>query len=417
MLLTLAETLISEKVDREVRAGEVVVLPVDVAFAQDGTGPLAVRQIEKLGMEKLARPEHTIFFCDHAAPSPRRELSNDHMFLRAFAEKTGCRLSDIDGGVCHQVIAESFAAPGMVVSGADSHSCTAGALGAFATGMGSTDVAVAMALGKTWLRVPQTIRVTVTGDLPEFVTSKDLILDLVGTLGADGATYMALEFRGDTIDSMTVSSRLTMSNMAVECGAKCGLIAPDEKTRGWLGSHGREGDFKEIASDEGATYAREVTVDAAALTPRVALPHQVDNVVPVHEAKGLAVHQVFLGSCTNGRLEDLELFADIVRGRRKHPGVRVIVTPASRRVAVEAARRGVLAELLEFGAAIQNTGCGACVGVHGGILGDGERCLATSNRNFKGRMGNPKAEIVLASPVTAAAAAVAGEIVDVREVV
>ena len=415
MPLTLAEKLISEKVGREVRAGEVVVCPVDVAFAQDGTGPLAVRQIEKLGIEKLAHPTNTVFFCDHAAPSPRRELSNDHMLLRAFAEKSACRLSDIDGGVCHQVIAESFAAPGMVVVGADSHSCTAGALGAFATGMGSTDVAVAMALGKTWLRVPETIRVTVTGDLPEFVPSKDLILDLVGTLGADGATYMALEFHGETVDAMTQSSRLAISNMAVECGAKCGLVAPDGTTRGWLASHGRADDFREIAPDDGAAYAREVAIDAAALGPRVALPHQVDNVVPVAEAKGVTVHQVFLGSCTNGRLEDLELFADLVRGKKKHPNVRVIVTPASRRVALEASRRGVLAELLEFGAGVQNTGCGACVGVHGGILGDGERCLATSNRNFKGRMGNPKAEIVLASPATAAAAAVAGEIVDPRE--
>jgi len=416
MPLTLAEKIISGKAGRDVRAGEVVVVPVDIAFAQDGTGPLAVRQIEKLGVKALARPEGTVFFCDHAAPSPRKELSNDHLFLRAFAREQGCRLSDVEGGVCHQVIAESFAAPGMIVVGADSHSCTAGALGAFATGMGSTDIAVAMALGKTWLKVPETVRVEVTGDLPELVTSKDVILDLIGRMGAEGATYMALEFHGDTVAGMTESSRLTMSNMAVECGAKCGLMATDARTREWFAENGREGDFAEIAPDDGADYAHTVTIDARSLTPRVALPHQVDNVVPASEAKGTRIDQVFLGSCTNGRLEDLELFAALVRGRTKAPGVRVLVTPASRKVMIDVVDKGVMKDLLEFGAAVQNTGCGACVGVHGGILGDGERCLATSNRNFKGRMGNPSAEIVLGSPATAAAAAVTGEIRDPREV-
>jgi 3-isopropylmalate/(R)-2-methylmalate dehydratase large subunit len=416
MPLTLAEKILAGKVGRDVAAGEVVVAPVDVAFAQDGTGPLAVRQIQKLGVKGLARPERTIFFCDHAAPSPRKELSNDHLFLRGFAREQGCRLSDVEGGVCHQVVAESFAAPGMIVVGADSHSCMAGALGAFATGMGSTDIAVAMALGKTWLRVPDTVRVEVTGVLPECVTSKDLILDLIGSLGADGATYMALEFHGDTIAGMTESSRLTMSNMAVECGAKCGLMATDDRTREWFAEHGREGDFSEIAADDGATYARTVKIDAASLTPRVALPHQVDNVVPASEAKGTRIDQVFLGSCTNGRLEDLELFARLVRGKKKAPEVRVLVTPASRKVMLDAIKKGIMKDLVEFGAAVQNTGCGACVGVHGGILGDGERCLATSNRNFKGRMGNPLGEIILGSPATAAAAAVTGEVRDAMEV-
>ncbi len=416
MPLTLAEKIISGKLGREARAGEVVVAPVDVVFAQDGTGPLAARQIQKLGVEKLARPARTIFFCDHAAPSPRKELSNDHMFLREFARKHGCLLSDIEAGVCHQIISESFAAPGMIVVGADSHSCTPGALGAFGTGMGSTDIAVAMALGKTWLRVPETVRVEITGALPDLVTSKDVILDFIGRLGAEGATYQAVEFAGETVRAMSQSSRLVMSNMAVECGAKAGLMVPDGKTREFLKEHGREGDFSEIAPDEGATYVRTVELDVSSLTPRVALPHQVDNVGPVAEAAGTSVQQVFLGSCTNGRLEDLELFARIVRGRKKAPGVRVLVTPASRKVLTGAIERGILKELVDFGAAVQNTGCGACVGVHGGILGDGERCLATSNRNFKGRMGNPDAEIVLGSPATAAAAALTGEIRDVREI-
>jgi 3-isopropylmalate/(R)-2-methylmalate dehydratase large subunit len=338
------------------------------------------------------------------------------MFLRAFAREQGCHLSDVEGGVCHQVIAESFAAPGMIVVGADSHSCTAGALGAFATGMGSTDIAVAMALGKTWLRVPETVRVEVTGALGQLVTSKDVILDLIGRLGAEGATYMSLEFHGDTVAGMTMSSRLVMSNMSVESGAKCGLMATDERTREWFAEHGREGDFSEIAADAGAEYTRTVKMDAAAIAPVVALPHQVDNVVPAADAKGTRIDQVFLGSCTNGRVEDLELFARLVRGKKKAPGVRVLVTPASRKVMIDAVEKGVMKDLLEFGAAVQNTGCGACVGVHGGILGDGERCLATSNRNFKGRMGNPASEIVLGSPATAAAAALTGEIRDPREV-
>jgi 3-isopropylmalate/(R)-2-methylmalate dehydratase large subunit len=414
MPLTLAEKLITQKAGREVRPGEVVVAPVDVAFAQDGTGPLAVRQIEALGIEALAQPARTVFFCDHAAPSPRKELSNDHMTLRAFGKKTGCAVRDIDAGVCHQVIAESFAAPEMIVVGADSHSCMAGALGAFATGMGSTDVAVAMALGKTWLRVPESIRVEVNGTLGARVTSKDVVLELIGRLGAEGATYMALEFVGDGVDAMSQSSRLTLSNMAVECGAKVGLCVPDGKTRAFLAAHGREEAYRAVAADEGAAYARTVAIDAASLTPRVALPHQVDRVVPASEAAGTRIDQVFLGSCTNGRIEDLELFLSLVRGKKKSPRVRVLVTPASRSVAIEAARRGITEELLSFGASINTPGCGACVGVHGGILGDGERCLATSNRNFKGRMGNPHGEIVLGSPATAAFAAVSGELGDVR---
>jgi len=417
MQLTLAEKLLSRRLGREVRAGEVAVVPVDLAFAQDGTGPLAVRQIEALGAKGLARPERTVFFCDHAAPSPRRELSNDHLFLRMFAKRTGARVFDIEEGVCHQVVAESLAAPGEVVLGADSHSCTAGALAAFATGMGSTDIAVAMALGKTWLRVPETLRVEVTGELPELVTSKDVSLELIGRLGAEGANYMALEFTGRAVRSMSMSSRLTLSNMAVECGAKAGLVASDETTKAFLAEHGREGAFVELEPDPGASYARTVEIDASALTPRVALPHQVDKVVPVSEANGLAVQQVFLGSCTNGRIEDLELFLRVVGRRKKASGVRVIVTPASRKVALEAARRGILARLVEFGACVTAPGCGVCVGVHGGVLGDGERCVSTSNRNFKGRMGNPDSEIVLASPATAAAAAVTGALCDPREIV
>jgi 3-isopropylmalate/(R)-2-methylmalate dehydratase large subunit len=287
-------------------------------------------------------------------------------------------------------------------------------LGAFATGMGSTDVAVGIALGKTWLRVPETFKIEVNGKLQPGIYPKDIILYLIGKIGADGATYKALEFCGDTIEKMPISDRLTLSNMAVEAGAKAGLIASDETTKKFLQMRGRGGKFKKIAPDKDAQYERVIEIDASKLVPMVAFPHTVDNVKPVHEAKGVKVDQVFVGSCTNGRLEDLKIASQIIKGKKKHPRVRMIIVPASKGVFLDALRAGYIKTLVEFGAAIMAPGCGPCVGVHEGILGDGEACIATMNRNFKGRMGNPEGFIYLASPATAAAAAIAGEIVDPR---
>ena len=412
---TLAERILSDRLGREVHADEYVVAPVDVALLQDGTGPLAVRVFKELGRAVPADPRRTVLFLDHAAPSPRRELSNDHRLLREFAGETGCELCDIGDGVCHQVICERYVRPGDVLIGADSHTCTAGALGAFATGMGSTDVAVGMALGETWLRVPRTIRVELEGELPVGVFAKDVILHLVGLLGADGATYRALEFAGPWVEGLPVEDRMTLCNMAVEAGAKTGLVASDEMTRLFLAGQGRAEDWRPVAADPGASYERTLQMDVSGLSPTISQPHTVDNTAAVGEVGEVLIDQVFLGSCTNGRLTDLRIAADILRGRQVHPRVRLLVVPASRRVYLEALREGVLGDLVEAGAAVVTPGCGPCVGVHAGALADGERCLATSNRNFKGRMGNPNAFLYLGSPAVAAATALEGRLADPRK--
>lgn len=416
--LTLAEKIIAAHVaggDGEARAGQIVVARVDLAIAQDGTGPLTVQQIRELNGGSVEAPR-AVFFIDHAAPPPRAELADAQAGIRAFCSESGAALSDVEMGICHQRVAEAYARPGDLVIGADSHTCTAGGLGAFATGMGSTDVAVGMATGSTWLRIPETIRVDVDGGLPERVSAKDLILTLIRDLGADGATYMALEFGGDCVARMEVWERLTLANMAVEAGAKAGLAASDEHTREYLAAQGREADWRPLAADAGARYARRLRYGAASLVPMLAAPHSVDNGLSVREAAGRRVQQVFIGTCTNGRLEDLRAAATLLRGRRRAPGTRLIVTPASQAVYRAALAEGLLDVFLDAGAVIENPGCGPCVGVHAGVLATGEVCVSTANRNFRGRMGNPEGEIYLASPLTAAATALAGEITDPRDI-
>ncbi len=417
MGLTLAEKILSNNLGSEVRPGDFAVFRTDLCLLQDGTGPLAVRQFRKIGFEKVFEPSAVVVFLDHAAPCPKSELANDHMLLREFARQTGCTLSDVGDGICHQVMSQYHTSPGDILIGADSHTVTGGALAAFSTGMGSTDLAVGMGLGKTWLRVPATIRVQCTGALQRGVYSKDLMLSIISQIGADGATYKALEFGGDTIESLTMASRLVLSNMAVEAGAKVGLIASDSLTEKYLEEHARTDQYKRIAPDDDASYESVLDIDSAALEPQVACPHTVDNVKPVGEVSGTRVHQVFIGSCTNGRLEDIAIAASIMREKTRHPDTRVIVTPASRRVYMEAVESGYVDTLLRAGALFMPPGCAACPGVHGGILGDGEVCLATTNRNFLGRMGNPKSHVYLSSPATAAASAVTGVITDPREVV
>jgi 3-isopropylmalate/(R)-2-methylmalate dehydratase large subunit len=413
---TLAEKILSERTGQDLKAGNIAITPVDVAAVQDGTGPLAVRQLQKMGMEKVTAKKAVVFL-DHAAPSPRKELSNDHMLLREFCKKTGATLSEVGEGVIHQRLVESFVKPGDVVIGADSHTCTPGALAAFSTGMGSTDVAVGMALGKTWLRVPDTYKINVKGEFTKGVYSKDVILHLIGMIGADGATYKALEYCGPAVEKMTMSSRIVLSNMAVEAGAKVGLIAADETTRGFLAEQGRAGDYKPIKPDADAVYERVIDIDLGTLVPTVSFPHTVDNTKPVTAGKGIKIQQVFIGTCTNGRIEDLEIGAKILAGKRRNPDTRLIVCPASQKVFLEAMAKGILDTYVKAGAIILGPGCGPCVGVHEGILGDGEACVSTANRNFHGRMGNPAGFIYLASPATAAATAIKGEIADPREVV
>ena len=407
---TIAEKIISKHAGHEVKAGELCIARVDVAAFQDGTGPLMVQEFKKLGKAKPANPQRCILFIDHASPSPRKELSNTHMVLREFAKETGAVLSETGCGVCHQRLVESFVNPGEILVGADSHTCTSGALGAFATGMGSTDIAVAMAMGKTWLKVPQTFKIVVNGDFPQGVYAKDLILYLIGMIGADGATYKALEFHGSTIEKMTMSDRFTIANMAVEAGAKAGLFCTDEKTREYLKQQGREEKFVDVKPDEDAVYERVIEIDASKLVPMVSCPHTVDNTKPAKDLKDVKINQVFIGTCTNGRIEDLRIAAKILKDKQVNPDVRLIVVPASKTVYKQAIEEGILTTLVDSGASVLAPGCGPCVGVHAGILGDGEVCLATQNRNFQGRMGNTKGFIYLCSPATAAHSAITGYI-------
>jgi 3-isopropylmalate/(R)-2-methylmalate dehydratase large subunit len=415
MGMTLAEKILSEHAGKEVRAGEIAIVKVDLAYTQDGTGPLAVRKIQEMGFEKVYNPQRTIFFFDHAAPSPRFELSNDHAFLRNFAQKTGVQVSDVGFGISHQVVAEHWVRPGDVVVGADSHTCTGGALGAFATGVGSTDAAVAIALGKIWFRIPDTIRIVVEGRLPVGVYGKDIILYLIGKIGAAGGTYKALEFSGDTIERLEMAGRMTIANMAVEAGAKVGLFPSDEITREWLTRMGRPQDFKRMFPDTDASCEMTMEIDAKELKPTIACPHQVDNTKTIEEIGEVKVDQVFLGTSCNGRLEDLHIAARILKGRAIHPKIRMVVTPGSRLVYSEAMKDGTMEVFVEAGALITPAGCGACVGLHEGVLGDGEVCLATQPRNFKGRMGSPKSFIYLGSPAVAAATAIEGKIADPRK--
>jgi len=413
---TIAEIIIGEHAGKEVSAGDIVIADVDVTAVQDGTGPLAVQQLQKINLVRAKNPERTILFIDHAAPSPNKDLSNAHNILRKFSKETGVILSEIGEGVCHQRLVESYVNPGDILIGADSHTCTSGALGAFATGMGSTDVAIGIALGKTWLRVPETFRINVTGKFSKGVYAKDLILHIIGEISADGATYKALEFTGETIRNMIMSERFTISNMAVEAGAKTGLIESDEVTKAYLEAMGRGDRFRSIKADEDAVYERVINIDVSELKPMISAPHTVDNTKTAGELAGTKLDQVFIGTCTNGRLDDLGIAADILKGKQRHPDTRLIVTPASRDVYLQAVEAGYIETFIKAGAAVMAPGCGACVGVHQGILADGEVCLATQNRNFKGRMGNTEGYIYLSSPATAAASAIAGEIVDPRGV-
>ena len=389
MGLTLVEKIISEHAGKDVHAGELVISKVDVTAVQDGTGPLTVQEFKKLGKSKLNNPERTILFIDHASPSPRKELSNTHMVLRDFHKEYGAVLSDVGAGVCHQRLIETYVNPGEILIGADSHTCTSGALGAFATGMGSTDVAVGMALGKTWLKVPATFKIVVNGKFKPGICSKDLMLHLIGMIGADGATYKALEFTGDTIDNMEMSERFTLANMSVEAG---------------------EDKLRQILPDSDAVYERVIEIRAEDVPHTVSCPHTVDNTRRADELKDVKVNQVFVGTCTNGRIEDLRVVAEILKGKTVHEDVRMLISPASKDVFKQALKEGLIDIFVEANAAILAPGCGPCVGVHAGILGDGEVCLATQNRNFQGRMGNTKGFIYLASPFVAAHTALKGYI-------
>jgi 3-isopropylmalate/(R)-2-methylmalate dehydratase large subunit len=412
---TISEIILGAKSNSDVRAGDIVVAQVDLAFVQDTTGPLTVRQFRAAGFKKTANTLKAAVFLDHAAPSQSREMSNDHILLREFAAQTGALISEVGDGVCHQLVAEALAKPGDLIIGTDSHTVTAGGLGSFACGMGSSDVAIALGLGKTWFRVPETFLIELTGKFKKSVNAKDLILYLIGKIGADGATYKALEFGGSGVANVSMPGRLTVANMAVEAGAKAGIFPADELTRRFLTEQGRPGDYKPVMADDDAVYEKTIKIKLSELEPMVAKPHTVDNVVPVKEVAGTKIQQVSIGTCTNGRIEDIKIVAKLLKGKHRHPKTRLIIAPASRAILLAATAAGYIETLLKAGAVILPPGCGSCLGLHQGVLGDGESCLSTANRNFKGRMGSPEAFVYLGNPATAAATAIKGEITDPRE--
>jgi 3-isopropylmalate/(R)-2-methylmalate dehydratase large subunit len=409
---TLTEKILSRKYGKDVKAGDYIIVPVDLILAHEGTAPLAIDQFELLGKEQAA--SKGLLFSDHAAPAPRKELANVQSRLRKFADQRGATFYPPGAGICHQVVAEEWVSPGQVVLGADSHTCSGGSLGAFSTGMGSTDIGIALAYGKTWLRVPETIRVEFVGDLPFGISAKDMILALIKEIGADGAIYKALEFGGAVIDSISIDGRLTLANMAVEAGGKTGLCQSDIITRDYLDKQGRLDKFIELYPDPGANYDRVLELDISKLSPQVAKPHFVDNVSSIEEVQGQEIDQVFIGTCTNGRISDLRIAASILKDQTVAENIRLLIGPSSRKVFKKALQEGIVDILIEAGAIFLPPGCGPCVGVHQGALADGERCLSTQNRNFKGRMGNPESEIYLSSPATAAASALTGVITDPR---
>ncbi|GCE48763.1 3-isopropylmalate/(R)-2-methylmalate dehydratase large subunit/methanogen homoaconitase large subunit [Thermosporothrix hazakensis] len=410
---TLAEEIFSYKLGRPVTQGETVVVEVDHVMSHDTTSPLAIQAFRKLtenGRVFNAQRAHIVF--DHIIPAATVAAATLQRDVRSFAREQ--QIEVLQEGICHQVMPEKgFVTPGSVIVGADSHTCTYGALGAFATGMGSTDIGVAYATGRTWFRVPSTINIHLTGELPFGVYAKDVTLEMVRRVGVDGANYRAVEYTGDLVRRFSISERFTFCNMAIEMGGKAGLVAPDEKTVEWL--RGRTDKEYPMLAPHNPQYERVVEIDASTLSPLIACPPDVNNVVPVQEVEHIKIDQVFLGTCTNGRLDDLAIAASILRGKRIHPDIRMVVIPASREIYLEAMRLGYLETFVQAGASVGTPGCGPCIGRHYGVLGPGERALTTMNRNFTGRMGDPTAEIYLGSPATVAATALTGHITDPRE--
>jgi len=412
---TIIEKILSSHSNSQVFANDLVVAEVDYIMGQDGTSPLTIKAFQEMGGEKIFDPGKVIFVIDHNAPSPNEGVSELHKMMRDFARQKGIYTCDVGEGVCHQLVPETGAVgPGSLVIGADSHTCTYGALNAFSTGVGSTDLAAALISGRMWFKVPDTLKIICHGELPPGVYSKDLVLYLTGQITADGATYLSVEYTGQAISALSQDARFTISNMAVEMGAKAGLMAADEKTFSWLESFTNK-KYQPVEPDPDAKYFRIEEYDVSKLEPHVAKPHTVDNVCPVGDVSGTVINQVVIGTCTNGRLEDLRIAAGILKGRKCNKDIRLIVAPASRKIMLDAIREGIVETLVESGAAFVTPGCGPCVGTHNGVPSDGEVVISTANRNFKGRMGNSKAYIYLASPATAAASAITGRITDPRE--
>ena len=417
MGMTLAERILARAAGREsVTAGEFIVADIDLALLHDIFAAQVFDLLREVGVDNVLEPDQTVVVIDHLVPAPSAEAAAIHQRIREHVSRLGITaFYDAGEGICHQLLPErGHVRPGMLIVGTDSHTTTYGALGAGGTGVGTSDMVYALATGRLWFRVPETIRFELTGDLLPAVSWKDVILYLAGRFGADVGQYRAIEFAGPAVAKADMSSRLTVANMALEMGAKFGLFAADEVTDAYLRDHGGTG-AGPFEPDPDASYEAVHEISLSGLPPQVAMPHEVDRVGPVSDVEGLTINQAFIGSCTNGRIEDLRAAAEVLDGQHIAPEVRLLVVPASRSVLQEAMRSGVLASLIDAGASVLAPGCGPCFGGHGGLLGPGERCIGTHNRNFIGRMGSTEAEIYLASPATVAASALVGQIADPRQ--
>jgi 3-isopropylmalate/(R)-2-methylmalate dehydratase large subunit len=416
--LTIAKRILAAHAGKHrVETGEFVNVKVDLVMAHDLTAGIAIQEFHKTGSKKVFDPQKVVLVMDHYVPNKDVRCAEQNVGLRAFAREQGILFfPEGRGGIEHVILPEKgLVLPGQVVVGADSHTCTYGALGAFATGMGSTDIAVAMATGEIWMKVPPSIKFVYHGTLPQWINGKDLILHTIGRIGVDGALYAVMEFRGQAIAELSVDSRLAMANMAIEAGAKAGLFAVDAKTRNYLEARTAK-PYQVFEPQPDDEYAQVIEFDVSALEPQVALPHLPENARPVSAVRNVTIDQAVIGSCTNGRLEDLRIAAQVLKGRKVHPHVRCIVIPGSQQVYLDAMREGLIETFVNAGVAVSTPTCGPCVGGYMGILAGGEKCIATTNRNFKGRMGSPQSDVYLSGPAVAAASAVTGRISHPKEV-
>jgi 3-isopropylmalate/(R)-2-methylmalate dehydratase large subunit len=408
---TLAQKILAAKAGQpSTLPGEIVEVEPDMVMSHDNAA-LVIRQFTEIGTPTVWNPEKIVIPLDHRTPAESLKTANAHQTIRGFVKSQRIRhFYEVGEGICHQIMLEKgHALPGQLILGTDSHTTSYGCIGAFSTGIGATEMSAVWATGKTWLKVPESIKITVQGAFGPNVYAKDLILYIIGILKADGADYKSVEFYGDTVSEMSISERFTLCNLSMEMGAKCAFTPVDKKTALYIkGVSNLRWDDSYADSD--AKYVKALEIDASSIEPQIAYPHQVDHVKPVRDFAGKRIHQALIGSCTNGRLDDFEIAANILKNRKVHPDVRLLVIPASRTVYLEMIRKGILDVLIESGAVVCNPGCGPCLGAHQGILGDGEVCISTTNRNFKGRMGSPTSEVYLASPATVASSAARGEI-------
>ncbi len=418
-MTTLAGKILTAHSDKkEINPGEFLNIRVDLVLANDVTAPLAIKEFQRLGVSKVFDPKKVVMVPDHFCPNKDIKSAEQAKLIREFAGEQGLIYFEVGRmGIEHVLLPEKgLVLPGQVVVGADSHTCTYGALGAFTTGMGSTDIAVAMATGEIWMKVPPTIKFIYHGALPEWVGGKDLILYTIGDIGVDGALYSVMEFTGEAIDELPMDGRFTMANMAIEAGAKAGIFNVDDKTKEYMATRSNKS-YSVYQSDEDAEYVQIIEYDVAKIEPQIAFPHLPSNTKPVSQVGDIKLDQVVIGSCTNGRLSDLRVAARILRGKQIHPQLRCIIIPGTQRVYLDALREGLIESFVEAGAAVSTPTCGPCLGGHMGVLAAGERCLSTTNRNFVGRMGSPQSEVYLANPAVAAASAILGRIGNPKEVI